>query len=137
MSNIQRGTTLFNLPYDENETLFNLPYNDGEVLDIELVTPIAKDGTTNYEKLSNIPSINGVPLIGNKTTEELLIEEGGTAEFPAGGNIGDLLAKRSNADNDVEWITPAQSVEQDNTRPITAAAVYTEIGNINALLAII
>ena len=26
------------------------------------------------------------------------------------------------------------AVEQDNTRPITSAAVYTEVGNINALL---
>lgn len=56
---------------------------------------------------------------------------------PEGGLAGDLLAKRSNGDFDVEWITPANSVEQDNTRPITAAAVYTEVGNINALLATI
>lgn len=57
--------------------------------------------------------------------------------FPPGGITGDLLAKRTDADYDVEWITPANSPEQDNTRPITAAAVYTEIGNINALLATI
>ncbi len=31
-------------------------------------------------------------------------------------------------------IIKATSVEADNTRPITAAAVYTEEGNINALL---
>lgn len=31
----------------------------------------------------------------------------------------------------------AEDAEEDNTRPITAAAVYTEIGNINALLATI
>lgn len=31
-------------------------------------------------------------------------------------------------------VITAQSVEDDNTHPITAAAVYTEIGNINALL---
>ena len=59
------------------------------------------------------------------------------AQLPKGGQIGDLLAKRSLEDYDTEWITPATSVEQDNTRPITAAAVYTEIGNINALLATI
>ena len=59
------------------------------------------------------------------------------ASFPPGGYAGDLLAKRTNADYEVEWITPATSAEQDNTRPITAAAVYTEIGNINALLATI
>lgn len=57
--------------------------------------------------------------------------------LPRGGETGDLLAKKSDADYMVEWITPANSVEQDNTRPITAAAVYTEIGNINALLATI
>lgn len=28
----------------------------------------------------------------------------------------------------------ADAAEQDNTRPITSAAVYAEIGNINALL---
>ena len=62
-----------------------------------------------------------------------------TVEYtcPPGGNIGDLLAKRTDTDYDIEWITPANSAEQDNTRPITAAAVYTEIGNINALLATI
>ena len=31
-------------------------------------------------------------------------------------------------------IIKANAVEADNTRPITAAAVYTEVGNINALL---
>lgn len=34
-------------------------------------------------------------------------------------------------------VDKATNVEQDNTRPITAAAVYTEVGNINALLATI
>ena len=62
---------------------------------------------------------------------------GGGGSLPSGGQTGDLLAKRSSADDDAEWITPASSVEQDNTRPITSAAVYTEIGNINALLATI
>ena len=58
-------------------------------------------------------------------------------DFPPGGDAGDLLAKRTNADYDFEWVTPANSPEQDNTRPITAAAVYTTVGNINALLATI
>ena len=31
-------------------------------------------------------------------------------------------------------VDTAAAVEQDNTRPVTAAAVYTEVGNINALL---
>lgn len=57
--------------------------------------------------------------------------------LPRGGESGDLLVKRSSVDYDAEWVAPATSVEQDNTRPITAAAVYTEVGNINALLATI
>lgn len=31
-------------------------------------------------------------------------------------------------------VDTAESVEKDNTKPITSAAVYTEIGNIEALL---
>lgn len=57
--------------------------------------------------------------------------------LPKGGNFGDIIIKKSSEDYDAEWVPPANSVEQDNTRPITAAAVYTEIGNINALLATI
>lgn len=57
--------------------------------------------------------------------------------LPPGGDPGDILIKQTEEDYKAEWIPPATSVEQDNTRPITAAAVYTEIGNINALLATI
>ena len=32
-------------------------------------------------------------------------------------------------------VDTADNVEQDNTKPVTSAAVYTEIGNIEALLA--
>ena len=87
--------------------------------------------STNYEALFNKPSINGVVLIGNKTGNDLNL---GSAVFPSGGVVGDLLSKSADG---AEWITPASAAEQDNTRPITAAAVYTEIGNINALLSTI
>ena len=60
---------------------------------------------------------------------------GGGGGLPSGGKVGDLLTKIS--PNNAGWITPASSAEQDNTRPITSAAVYTVIGNINALLATI
>lgn len=71
-------------------------------------------------------------------SDQQIIRSGGTGgDLPPGGSYGDLLAKRSDGDYDVEWITPVNRAEEDNTRPITAAAVYTEIGNINALLSII
>lgn len=57
--------------------------------------------------------------------------------LPQGGNPGDVLLKSSSGDYAAEWTPTADHSEADNTRPITAAAVYAEIGNINALLAII
>lgn len=87
----------------------------------------------DYTILSNKPSINGVTLIGNMTSDDLGI----AASFPEQGLVGDILMKTSNASDGVSWVTPASSAQQDNTRPITAAAVYTEIGNINVLLATI
>lgn len=52
-------------------------------------------GTTNYNQLTNKPSINGVELVGNKTTNELGIKDGqtpnittGTVEtLPAGSSV--------------------------------------------------
>ena len=32
-------------------------------------------------------------------------------------------------------VDTADAVEEDNTRPVTSAAVYTELGNVEALLA--
>lgn len=87
----------------------------------------------NYNELINKPSINGVELIGNKTSSDLNI----AASFPSEGNVGDILMKTGTSKEAVSWVTPASDAEEDNTRPITSAAVYTEIGNINALLATI
>ena len=76
----------------------------------------------------SVDASTGLPVTVN-------VLEGGS--LPLGGAVGDIVMKRSAADFDAEWVTPASSAEEDNTRPITAAAVYTEIGNINALLATI
>ena len=47
--------------------------------------------------------------------------------------IGDGLK----LENNVLSVDTADAVEEDNTKPVTSAAVYTEIGNIEALLAIL
>lgn len=57
---------------------------------------------------------------------------GGTG---GGYNIGGGL-KLDAATNTLS-VDTADKVEQDNTKPVTSAAVYTEVGNINALLATI
>lgn len=66
------------------------------------------------------------------------VEGGGSGVgLPRGGSTGDIIVKASDADFDAEWVAPANAVEADNTLPITSAAVYMEVGNINALLATI
>ena len=112
---------------DDLQVSFNT-VNESFVCDFGEIQTVT---SVNYESLFNKPSINGVTLIGNKTGEDLHL---GDAAFPSGGLLGDLLGK---TEDGVGWITPANAVEPDNTRPITAAAVYTEVGNIQALLAII
>ena len=92
----------------------------------------------NYNSLYNKPSINDVALSGSKTAADFgLANAADVHNIPSGGSVGDIMIKRSSADYDAGWVAPANAVEQDNTLPITSAAVYTEIGNINALLATI
>ena len=57
-----------------------------------------------------------------------------SAVLPSGGSAGNILVKTGSGDNDLAWQAPADKAEEDNTKPITSAAVYNEIGNINILL---
>ena len=57
---------------------------------------------------------------------------GGTG---GGYNIGSGL--KLDASTNTLSVDTAAAVEKDNTKPVTSAAVYTEVGNINALLATI
>lgn len=100
--------------------------------------PLAVDGTVTGS-LAGTSTLNGdIAAIQSVTgTLTTVSGQGGGGGVPRGGIAGDLLVKRSSDDYDTEWVAPATSAEQDNTRPITSAAVYTEIGNINALLATI
>lgn len=62
--------------------------------------------TTNYNKLTNKPSINGVELVGNKTTQDLHIETGGetwelinTADFTQEA-VNNVCFKKDSNNND-------------------------------------
>lgn len=61
-------------------------------------------------------------------------EEESGGSLPSGGTAGDILTKTASG---AAWVTPASNLDGDNTRPITAAAVNTIVGNIDALLATI
>ena len=73
-----------------------------------------------------------------KSTLVAAINEAAHSGGGGGGGgyiIGDGL--KLDAESNTLAVDTADAVEQDNTRPITSAAVYTEVGNINALLATI
>ena len=91
---------------------------------------IERGGTSDYNELTNKPTLNGVEISGDKTSEDYGIQ----CLIPPGGNAGDLVWKTGEGTG---WVTPANDLAGDNTRPITASAVNTIVGNINALLATI
>ena len=63
------------------------------------------------------------------------ISIGGVELTPIDNNVNIPLGDDFTATAEgVLTLLKANAVEQDNTRPITAAAVYTEVGNIDALL---
>lgn len=107
-----------NFENNEPQVLFENTTND-----IQFQAPQnVVSGSNNYKTLSNKPKINGVELVDDKTLEELGIQ----SNLIVGDNI-------EIKENKISVLT-TDKVEQDNTRPITSSAVYTEVGNINILL---
>lgn len=112
----------------------DIPVDPQELQVVNAVSP-----TVDVEEIEGGHRMTVRSIDGTQTFDVMDGEQGEPGHgIPAGGNAGDLLAKKAGGNNyEAEWITPANHAEEDNTRPITAAAVYTEIGNINALLATI
>lgn len=81
-----------------------------------------------------LASPNGLHKLTVDDNGNVLVD--GEAIGGSGGyTIGDGL-KLDAATNTLS-VDTAMAVEKDNTKPVTSAAVYTEVGNINALLATI
>ena len=78
------------------------------------------------------PGINGYWLIYNPETGEY---EESDIPLPEGGGFGYQIGNglKVTGTNTLE-VDTATNVEQDNTLPITSAAVYTTVGNIEILL---
>ena len=99
---------------------------------------MAKDITANGYLSGNIQA--NVSLSGDITASGALgqtVVVGGTVLRPATtSTLGGIIVGEDLeiTQQGVLSVTKANAVEQDNTHPITAAAVYTEVGNINALL---
>lgn len=78
------------------------------------------------------PGVNGFWLIYNPETGEY---EESDIPLPEGGGFGYQIGHglKVTGTNTLE-VDTATDVEQDNTLPITSAAVYTTVGNIEILL---
>lgn len=105
--------------------------------------------------ISDLPIASANTIGGVKVGAGLSITETGTLSATGGGtadavewnNVLDKPTASANtlgivkigdnlliSNDGVLSVDTANSVEQDNTKPITSAAVHTEVGNINALL---
>lgn len=104
-------------------------------------------GTSNYLDLENKPSINGVELIGNKTTEDLGIEAGKEVyignEEPTGEETiwidtnetpDTIPTKTSQLENDSKFITNEALSEYSTTKEIqqmiSKIDIPTRIGDL-------
>lgn len=78
--------------------------NDDECLNADLISGDGS-GTNDYEKLNNIPSINDVPLIKNKTLDELGIQPKG--DYALKDDVPDVsnLASENYVDNKIKFLT--------------------------------
>lgn len=112
------------------------------------VTPRAKPADVEEITQIDISKLRAIPLatansIGGITAEPKtdaqtmpvgidpetgrLYAESGGAGYPLGEGLKVVDGKLT--------VDTVNAVEQDNTRPVTSAAVYTEVGNIEVLLA--
>lgn len=74
-------------------------------------------------------------LLANIRPPVPLDAELGGVKVAGGGGLGYAIGDGLKVEGNVLSVDTAQKVEEDNTRPVTSAAVYVEIGNIEALLA--
>ena len=73
------GTTKLNVNLD-SPTQLNLEMRSNTSLNVGLQTPVGGVGSTDYNRLKNKPSINGVTLSGDKNLSDLHIVSENTTE---------------------------------------------------------
>lgn len=83
------------------------------------------------------PRGEGVPEYSEADNGKLLGVVNGETQWVTGGTGGDfpyILGPTLKVVDNTLDVNTATNVEQDNTLPITSAAVYTTVGNIEILL---
>lgn len=81
--------------------------------------------------------VQSMDVVGSDVDEEFiaqLVEDYLTKNPPSGGTVFQPDNETLLLENGVLRVNTADAAEEDNTRPITSAAVATQLGNIEALL---
>ena len=94
------------------------------IIGVTVGTPMSI--STIKDKLKPITSVNGVEADENGNVEITIPDSGGNVDF----QTDETLTLKDG----VLSVNTTNDMEQDNTLPITSAAVFAEVGNINALL---
>lgn len=77
--------------------------------------PSTGGGTSDYNELTNIPTLDGKQIKGTLTLSTFGIASSSSVHsVPSGGTSGQVLAKGSNSNYDLEWITPASGTTNYN-----------------------
>lgn len=112
--------------------------------DLENPTPVKISGENGKSATIKIGEVTTLPPTENATVTNVGTETDAVLDFgipkgeSSGGSdfsIGEGLIL--NKETNTLSVDVSNKIEQDNTKPITSGAVYTEIGNINALLSTI
>ena len=96
---------------------------------IEVVKTEGEGGTTNYEDLTNKPSINNVPIVGNMNTTDLHLTDKSLTEelVPADSKtVGDKF-------NSVQNVLTSNTESIQNLET-SQEALFEDIGEVDTLL---
>lgn len=98
---------------------------DTETKTIALIKPLAKIGTQVYFSVykSAIAQAKDYDLLKGEKGENGINGTDGLG-VPAGGTTGQVLVKKTNADNDTEWIDPTGGQASGDTLPIGSIMPY-------------
>ena len=91
------------------------------------------NGFGYYADLPDKPKINGVELVGDMTSKQLgLVDQQTYATNQEAGVV--KVGENLKINEGVLSVETTNDAEEDNTKPMTSAGVYVELGNINILL---
>lgn len=119
-------------------TINGVEYDGSEAKTVNIQTSGGGESASLDTTLTQYGMAADAGAVGNALAQEKDAREEALNELKeAIDNVSFETDKTLTLEDGVLRVNMADKVEEDNTLPVTSAAVYTEVGNINALLATI